>query len=568
MSFTQSEIENIIKLYTNEGYSTHKLSEIYKVGHKKISQILKGNNIEIKKRGGQIKIGNSSELEKSKTNKYVSENKKLVAKCKKNSVIINDPNNLSGKLTRHIIELYGDINIPSNTYQRKKYEQINGKKWFEEYFDIIEINEEQIRKCNLCEWETTDIYNKSGCFTNHINDKHNINLDDYLVQYPDDIQYHPNHTKKTDRDNELLLEGNFVVCQLCNEKMKGISNTHLKNKHNITVEEYKLEFPNSKIVSESTSNVLSEIIKETNINFQPTWVSKGELEIKEIIDGLGFEVYKGKNRKLLEGKEIDLIIPSVKIGIEYNGLYYHTENMGKNSVYHLNKTLACNQLGYKLIHIFEDEWMKNKELVKSKLKHILGVSFGIKIGARKTVITKISKEDKSYFLDESHIQGNDKSEIFYGAYYGDILVGVMTFNSKRNMTKNVEGEYELNRYSTKQGYTISGLASKMLKQFIVDYSPKTIISFADRRWTLDGKNNMYTNMGFNLVSIVKPTYFYYNSKVNKYKRYHKFSFGKNNLKKKYNEIDFTKSESEITTEIGYSKIWDCGLFKYQLKLYS
>lgn len=568
MSFTQSEIENIIKLYTNEGYSTHKLSEIYKVGHKKISQILKGNNIEIKKRGGQIKIGNSSELEKSKTNKYVSENKKLVAKCKKNSVIINDPNNLSGKLTRHIIELYGDINIPSNTYQRKKYEQINGKKWFEEYFDIIEINEEQIRKCNLCEWETTDIYNKSGCFTNHINDKHNINLDDYLGQYPDDIQYHPNYTKKTDRDNELLLEGNFVVCQLCNEKMKGISNTHLKNKHNITVEEYKLEFPNSKIVSESTSNVLSEIIKETNINFQPTWVSKGELEIKEFIDGLGFEVYKGKNRKLLEGKEIDLIIPSVKIGIEYNGLYYHTENMGKNSVYHLNKTLACNQLGYKLIHIFEDEWMKNKELVKSKLKHILGVSFGIKIGGRKTVITKISKEDKSYFLDESHIQGNDKSEIFYGAYYGDILVGVMTFNSKRNMTKNVEGEYELNRYSTKQGYTISGLASKMLKQFIVDYSPKTIISFADRRWTLDGKNNMYTNMGFNLVSIVKPTYFYYNSKVNKYKRYHKFSFGKNNLKKKYNEIDFTKSESEITTELGYSKIWDCGLFKYQLKLYS
>ena len=38
-------------------------------------------------------------------------------------------------------------------------------------------------------------------------------------------------------------------------------------------------------------------------------------------------------------------------------------------------------------------------------------------------------------------------------------------------------------------------------------------------------------------------------------------------KKKYNEIDFTKSESEITTELGYSKIWDCGLFKYQLKQY-
>ena len=126
MSLTSLQIENIIELYTNQGYSTHKLAELYKVGHKKISQILKESNVEIKKRGGQIKIGNSNELEKSKVNKYISDNKELVAKCKKTSIIINDPNNLSGKLTKHIIEIYGDVNIPSNTYQRKKYEQING----------------------------------------------------------------------------------------------------------------------------------------------------------------------------------------------------------------------------------------------------------------------------------------------------------------------------------------------------------------------------------------------------------------------------------------------------------
>lgn len=566
MSLTLPQIEYIIELYTNQGYSTHKLAELYKVGHKKISQTLKDNNVEIKKRGGQIMIGNSNDLEKSKVKKYTSEDKELIAKCKKTSITINDPNNLSGKLTKHIIEIYGDVNIPTNTYQRKKYEQINGKKWFEEYFEIIEVDKDIKRKCNLCEWETTDIYNKSGCFTNHLENKHKISIDDYLIQFPEDIQYHHNYTKRTGREKELLLEQNFVICQLCNEKMKGISNTHLKNKHNISVEEYKLKFPNSKIVSESTSNILSEIIKETNINFQPTWTSKGETEIKEFIEGLGFEVYKGKNRKLLEGKEIDLIIPELKVAIEYNGLYFHTEDMGKNSTYHLNKTLACNQLGYKLIHIFEDEWMVNKELVKSKLKHIFGVSDGTKIGARKVIVNKISKEDKSYFLDEFHIQGNDKSDIFYGTYYNNILVGVMTFNSQRNMTKNVKGEYELSRFSTRQGYIISGLASKILKQFINDYSPKSIISFADRRWTTDGNNNMYTKLGFGLTSILKPTYFYYSSKVNRYKRYHKFSFGKNNLKNKFNGIDLNKSESEITKELGYSKIWDCGLFKYKIEL--
>ena len=567
MSFTITEIQNIIDFYINGGYSTHKLAEMYKVGHKKISQILKDNNIEIKKKGGQVKLGNSSQLEKSKVNKYVSDNKELIAKCKKTGIIINDPNNLSGGLTRHIIQIYGDVNIPTNTYQRKKYEQINGKKWFEEYFDILEIEKEFKRNCGLCDWETNDIKNQSGCFTTHIENEHNINIDEYLNQFPTEIKYHPNFIKKIERNNELLLKDNFVICELCNEKMKSISNTHLKNKHNISVEEYKLRFPNSKIVSETISNILSEKIKETNLNFEPTWTSKGETEIKEFIESLGFEIYKGKNRKLLEGKEIDLIIPQLKIGIEYNGLYFHTENMGKNSTYHLNKTLACNQLGYKLIHIFEDEWMTKKELIKCKIKHILGVNNGIKIGARKTIIKKITKEDKLFFLDNFHIQGNDKSDICYGAYYNNILVGVMTFNSKRNMTKNIDGEYELSRFSTRNDYIISGLASKMLKQFINDYLPKSIISFADRRWTADGNNNMYINLGFELVSILKPTYFYYNSKFNRYKRYHKFSFGKNNIKKKYNEIDITKSESELTKELGFSKIWDCGLFKYRINFY-
>lgn len=565
MSLNPIQIENLIQLYLNENYSTHKLSELYKVGHKKISQILKDNNVELKKRGGQIKNGNSSQIGKSKVKKFVSEEKEYVAQCKKTGVRLNDANNLSGNLTRHIVELYGDVNIPSNTYQRKKYEKENGKKWYEVYFDIIEIEKIPTRKCSLCEWETSDINNKTGCFDNHINNIHKISLEDYLNSFPNEIKFHNSFIKKINRENELLVKENYIICELCGEKMKSISNTHLTNKHNISVEEYKLQFPNSKIVSESISKQLSDKIKETNINYQPTWTSKGENEIKEFIEGLGLEVFKGKNRSLLDGKEIDLVIPELKIGIEYNGLYFHTENMGKNSNYHINKTLSCNELGYRLIHIFEDEWMVNKELVKSKLRHILGKNDGEKIGARKTKIITIDKEIKSNFLNEFHIQGNDKSDIFYGAYYNDILVGVMTFNSKRNMTKNNNFEYELSRYSTRKDYIISGLASKMLKYFVNEYNPKSIISFADRRWTLDGKKNMYTELGFELVKVLKPNYFYYNSKVSRYKRYHKFSFGKNNLKKKYPEIDLTKTEFEITEELGFSKIWDCGLFKYQYR---
>lgn len=556
------DIKHIIKLYTEDGLGTHSIAELYKVGHKKISFILKENNIQIKKKGNQKK--NQIDLTKTKTLTYESDKFDLIVRCKKTSIEFSDINNKSGVLTRHILENYGDVNIPSNNYQRKKYEIENNKKWFEEYFDIIEIEKKNKRKCKMCDWETIDIENKTGVFENHIKKNHNINLSDYIEQFPDELKYHPNYEKSLNETRYFLDSNNFIICELCNEKMKGLTNTHLIKKHNITMEEYKLMFPNSKIVSNVVSEKLSEIAKITNINQTPTWTSKGENEIKEFIESLGFDVVKGKNRKLLVGKEIDLLIPELNIGIEYNGLYFHTEKMGKNSTYHLNKTIDCNLIGYKLIQIFEDEWMTKKELVKIKLKHILKKNDGKKIGARKVEICELSNEEKKVFLNNYHIQGNDKSDIFIGAKYDNVLVGVMTFNSRRTMTKGENNQYELSRYATKNDYIVSGLASKILKYFQTKYKPDSIISFADRRWTQDANSNLYTNLGFSLVSIVKPTYYYYNSKVNRYKRFHKFTFGKNNIKRKFKNIDLTKSEKEIMTELGYDRIWDCGLFKYQL----
>jgi DNA-binding transcriptional regulator YhcF (GntR family) len=492
ITLTNEDINNIIYLYQNKIPSTHKLAECFKVGHKKISKILKDNNIQLNSRGGQITIGNSSEIEKNKTNLYLSVDKKLIIKCKKTGIEFDDINNLSGCLTKHIIEQYGSVPIPTNTYQRKKYEKLNNKKWFEEYFDIIE-GEIIIPKIK----EET---NKS-----------------ILIK---------------ERNTLFNDKKNYVVCKLCGKKLKSISNTHLINKHNITTFDYKLKFPNEKIVSETVSDKFSKQTKITNSNMKPSWSSKSEIEVKDFIVSLGFNVEKSRNRKILDGKEIDLLIPDIKLGIEYNGLYYHTEKMGKNSSYHLNKTIACNEVGYNLIHIFEDEWVKNNELIKNKLKHILKINDGIKIGGRNVNIKLIEKYEKKEFLEKNHIQGNDNSKIMYGAYYKEELVGVMTFSNKRNMTKTKNCEYELTRYATKQNYHINGLASKFIKRFMTDYNPISIISFADRRWTLDVYNNLYTSIGFKLVDIVKPNYYYYNSSFNKYKRFHKFGFGKNALKKK------------------------------------
>lgn len=546
----------IINGYLNDNLSVEKLALKYGMGKIKIKQILSDNSIELKKRGGQQKH-HTIPFKYDLTNKIVE--------CKHCLKKYNDVENKSGSLIDHMKTCYPNVIIPTKLF-RSNYKNDHGEYWHFQYFNVIDkIENTDVLKCPECVWVTTDLTNKTGSFTKHVSKEHG-DLNCFIEKYPECQKFFNvlNLSKLYNEDINQSLN-NFIICKICNKKMKVISNTHLKT-HGITSHKYKLLYPNQKLTSKKITEIFKQNSIGGNMNYIPTWTSAGETEIMNFIKSFGFEVEKSKNRKLLMGKEIDMIIESKKIGIEFNGLYYHTEKMGKGSTYHLNKTIDCYNLGYSLIHIFEDEWVIKKELVKNKLKHILNISEGKKIGARNVLITPIKSLVKSEFLEKYHIQGNDNSKIHYGAFYDSELVGVMTFNNKRNMTKNNDNEYELSRFCVKENYIVSGLPSKILKRFINDYSPKSIISFADRRWTIDLNNNMYKKLGFELVSILKPNYSYYNSKINKYKRFHKFGFGKNTLKRKYPNLDYNKSEKELMNELGYDRIWDCGLFKYQLLL--
>ena len=90
-----------------------------------------------------------------------------------------------------------------------------------------------------------------------------------------------------------------------------------------------------------------------------------------------------------------------------------------------------------------------------------------------------------------------------------------------------------------------------------------IKSFADRRWTINEENNLYKQLGFKFVSYTNPDYKYYNTNVDKYKRWHKFGFRKQILLKKYpDKLDKNMTDKEMVKALGYDRIWDCGLIKY------
>ncbi|MDE5888940.1 MAG: DUF723 domain-containing protein, partial [Bacilli bacterium] len=150
-------------------------------------------------------------------------------------------------------------------------------------------------------------------------------------------------------------------------------------------------------------------------------------------------------RNIISPYELDIYLPDYKLAIEYNGLLWHSEKYGKDRNYHLNKLELCNQQGINLIQIFEDEYLEHKDIVLSKIKHILGKDTDLpKIQARKCIVREITKEESRNFLNKNHIQGACNASIHLGCFQDNHLVGVMTFKEERKGNN----RWELNRFAT------------------------------------------------------------------------------------------------------------------------
>lgn len=98
-------------------------------------------------------------------------------------------------------------------------------------------------------------------------------------------------------------------------------------------------------------------------------VSKSEKELVYFCKQY-FSNLKENNKQLIKPYQLDIIIPQIKLAIEFNGIYWHSIDAGTPIRQHLNKTELCEAKGYRLIQIWQDDWYNNKEEIKNKLHNI------------------------------------------------------------------------------------------------------------------------------------------------------------------------------------------------------
>ena len=434
---------------------------------------------------------------------------------------------------------------PKNNIFIEKARQIHNDKY--DYSKVNYVNS-RTKVCIICPthgefWQTPHNHLKGyGCAECGKEKSHlpKITTEDFISKSKE------RHGNKYDYSKAYYKTWDAKVCIICPEhgEFWQIPSNHINGSGC------------PKCANEKRKNAL---LKDTKLFVDvATLVHDGKPE-DEIVSLFSEIEHQQHNREILNGMEIDIFIPPLKLGIEYNGLRWHSEEFGKDHRYHLDKLNKCNEKGIRLIQIFEDEWINHREICESKLKQICGLNTNPKIYARKCEIREISDKTEAYeFLDKNHIQGRTVCTIALGAYYQNNLVGVMTFKKEK------ECYWDLNRFATDINHQCIGIGGKLFKYFIRNYPFIEIKSFADRRWTTGPTNNLYTKLGFAFDSFVPPTYWYHNPKINPYIRFHKFGFRKQHLHKQY-DLPLTMTEREMTETLGYTRIWDCGLIKYIYK---
>lgn len=286
------------------------------------------------------------------------------------------------------------------------------------------------------------------------------------------------------------------------------------------------------------------------------------------------------DRKIIAPKELDIVIPSLKIAIEFNGVIWHSERWHTNyKTQHYDKTIAARKAGYQLIHIWSDDWRLKRDVVVRMLAHKLGavkrLPFVVDdtedidittVGARKLMSVTITGAQARIFLDRYHIQGFVTSSYYFGLVDGNgCLHAVMTVRqaSAASRLNRKTGECEIQRFAV-AGH-VPGAFSKLMKfaeNFVRRNSQEGLVKWISFSANDVSDGHLYELCGFIMDKKLPPDYKYVDGN-DLWKRKSKESYQKSRFKTDPNliyEDGWTEHEAALRNNL--YRIYDAGKIRW------
>lgn len=241
--------------------------------------------------------------------------------------------------------------------------------------------------------------------------------------------------------------------------------------------------------------------KHQLMNLMDHFSSSGEEKIREELKGVLFE----KDRRQLKPYEIDLFNKERKIGIEFNGDYWHSEKQ-KQEDYHYKKSIVAEKKGVYLIHIFEQE-MKDDPVRYTNFLRNLFVSDKIEI--KEEEIRKASREESYSFISlqyRSEIKDYDEC---YGIFSEGKIVDCLCFKNRGHGNWEITIDFPELDTQVENGY------KKILDFFLKEKKPAIIQIECDFN-KYNGEK--YKELGFSFLGYSGPKILEYSNNL-EYKIY-------------------------------------------------
>lgn len=481
-----------------------------------------------------------------------------VAIAKHDGTEIDDPYNRGGHLGKYVRDVLG-LDVPP-LYAREKYYHATGDNWFEQFFDFEKRKNKETKKCPYCDFETIDVNNHSGWFGQHLKRAHNITVEEHLKNHPEDIDFFKKYKRNNEREELLENENNRVTCPICGKAYGKLTFSHFK-KHGLTMEQFYELYPEQKMVSERDLALIKEAQKKGNLTVGNNhFISKRERQIRDFLNEHGVDIMC--NRQILEGREIDILVKSRKIGIEYDGVLWHSEFYGKkNSEYHLQKTELCERHNYRLVHITEDEHYFHQKVVYKRLSEILQFDDGLPtVNGGDCFVEEMSPNSAKRFINAYGLEPQQNADYYICAKNGGYpicVVGFRLLNENRNtweIFEPVESHFQ----------HLSGVIANIWDYFFETKKPWKVITFIDRKWYTK-YDNPVINIGFNYVDNTLPDYFIIGKRGHNnasLKRRDKCEFTKEILQEQYGYPDDMAYE-DMLKAAKLDRVWDCGRMVFE-----
>ena len=160
------------------------------------------------------------------------------------------------------------------------------------YYDIVNNPYKNTPRCSckMCNKIFKDPTNQSGMLTNHILNKHNVAIKDYVSQYPSEDYLFSNYKLRQNKiDGEGYEGSKGIQCPLCFKWLKKIGSSHTAQ-HGMTPTEFKEYTGLQTLMSEDASEIARKVYY-SDVGIFTKMQLESRKSIKDYVVGVDYKTY-------------------------------------------------------------------------------------------------------------------------------------------------------------------------------------------------------------------------------------------------------------------------------------